>query len=96
MLDIETENPDKEVICLMRKKNYKVSLSLGTSPSRSVPLKGVLDTGAGPNSVHVKALPPGWEKFACPYKASLRIIDASNNPLSPLPISPYMSESEIP
>ena len=48
-------------ICLLRHENYKVVCSVGLQSTRMHTVKAVLDTGAGPNIVHQKILPPGCQ-----------------------------------
>ena len=46
--------------------------------------QAVLDTGAGPNLVHSKILPYGWQSKLEPYASNTRIVDASNRPMQPI------------
>ena len=45
------------------------------------PIRGVLDTGAGPNIVHEKLLPPSWKEKAA-YRNLPRVTDASRNSMT--------------
>ena len=45
------------------------------------PIKGVLDTGAGPNIVHEKLLPPAWKENAVNRNLP-RVTDASKNAMA--------------
>lgn len=52
-------------------------------------VKGVLDTEAGPNIIHVKHLPPHRRKFPLPYEVRSWLLDASNNPIQLIVIIPF-------
>ena len=54
------EAEDNETINLFKSKNYKVSMSLGIRSYEMVPTISVMDTGAGPNLVDKRILPPSW------------------------------------
>ena len=53
-------------LCFLKYRNYKVSVSIGCSQAAMVPSTGVLDTGAGPNLIHVKVLPANWKQYLRP------------------------------
>ena len=56
----EFDSTDTDPICLMRYRNYKVHAAIGLSKSAMFPVVSVLDSGAGPNLVHLRMIPPGW------------------------------------
>lgn len=57
-------------VSLLKKRTCKVSISLGCRSTELTTAKGVLDTGAGPNLVHVKMLPRRWEHLAKLHRTS--------------------------
>lgn len=75
-------------VSLLKNSNYKMSISLSCRSSELTTTKGVLDTCAGPNLVHVRMLLQNWEQLPKPYRTSRRIVDASNNTILPLGVIP--------
>ncbi|CAN8076129.1 unnamed protein product [Agarophyton chilense] len=50
-------------ICILRKENYKVRVTVRLRSNNSEESTAVLNTGTGPNLVHPKLLPLGWQDF---------------------------------
>jgi transposase InsO family protein len=64
-------------VTLFQSQNYKLCLSLGLTPRCLIPVRAVLDTGAGPNLVRDDVLPPGWERMLIPGQILPRVSNAS-------------------
>ena len=77
-----------DMLCLTKKRSYKVSATLGYNLTHMQCTQAVLDTGAGPNFVHSKVLPYGWQSKLEPYVSKTRIVDASNRLMQPVGILP--------
>lgn len=86
VLEVDSKEED-EVTCLMKKSYYKVSPSFGLTLGQLFSVKGVLDTPAGPSTIHVKHLPTTWKRFSSPYKVRSRLLHASRNPIRPLAVA---------
>ena len=68
-------------VCVLRKENYKIDLSVGCRPSVMFPIRGVLDTGAGAEIIHERLLPPNWRENAA-KRLTRRVTDASRNAMA--------------
>lgn len=59
---------EEEVIGLFQKRNYKVRIYLGVNASVMNPVEEVLDTGACPNLIKNRFIPPRWTKRIEPVR----------------------------
>ena len=75
-----------DTVCLTKKRSYKVSATLGYNLTHMPYTQAVLDTGAGPNLVHSRILPQGWQSKLEPYVSTTKIVDASNRTMQPIGI----------
>ena len=55
-------------MCLLKKLNYKVNVTVGRTSEIMFPVKAVLDTGAGPNIISLRRLPAAWQSLIKPVK----------------------------
>ena len=80
--------PQADTVFLTKKRRYKVSETLGYNLTHTQCTQADLDTGAGPNLLHSKILPYGWQSKLEPYASNTRIMDASNRPIQPIGVLP--------
>ena len=71
----------KNEIYILKSHNYKVLSSIGVDSRVLSPTPTILDTGAGPNFVSEKILPPEWRDFEIPRKDVTPVRSATGNPL---------------
>lgn len=50
-------------MCFFAKRYYKLSASVGRNGAVPIPIKTVLDTGAGPNLIHKRSIDPAWHSY---------------------------------
>ena len=69
---------------IFRKANYKVRMVTGLSQKDCSPCDGVVDTGAGPNLVDQRTLPPHWLKHVQPFNSDIakNLVGAEESPLN--------------
>lgn len=75
------------------KRNYKLLASVRRDVALSIPVKTVMDTGAGPNLVHKSGVDPVWHFFIRPVQ-SLRLLGPSK-PVTKSPCLIYLTVRTI-
>jgi hypothetical protein len=74
---LQADPPVVAPVILFQSQNYKVCVSLGLTTACLIPVRAVLDTGAGPNLVRADALPTGLERLFIPGQVLPRVSNAS-------------------
>ena len=64
-------------VTLFQSQNYKLCVSIGLTSRCLLPVRAVLDTGAGPNLIREDVLPIGWEHALIPGQTLPRVSNAS-------------------
>lgn len=71
-----------QVLFLFRdKQKIDASLSLTEAAEKGTVRRLVVDTGAGPNAAHPRALPPKWRRRVKPIVLQMLVFDAIEKPL---------------
>ena len=68
---------EQAAICFFKKQNYKVTATVGQRRALMRAITPVLDSGAGPNLIHLRCAAEPW-RAAIKSARSLLLIDASN------------------
>ena len=66
-----------QAICFFNKQNYKISATVGQKLALMVAIIPVLDSGAGPNLIHLRCVVKSWRPSIQPVR-SPALIDASD------------------
>ena len=74
---------EKKVICFFKKQNYKVSATVGQKRALMRVITPVLDSGAGPNLIHLRCVADAWRSSIKSVR-SPPLIDASNRSMKAL------------
>eukprot|EP00171_Calliarthron_tuberculosum_P004770 IDg4770t1 len=75
-----TKLGEKSDVFLFSKQNYNVHADIGYTENLMWPRTMVFDTGAGPNCIARKAVPPGTEELIKP-SPSIRVVGAGGKRL---------------
>ena len=74
---------DEAAICFFKKQNYKVTATVGQRRAMMRAITPVLDSGAGPNLIHLRCVAEPW-RAAIQSARSPPLIDASNRSMKAL------------
>ena len=64
-----------QAICFFKKHKYKISATVGQKQALMVAITPLLDSGAGPNLIHLRCVAKSWRPSINPVR-SPALIDA--------------------